>query len=106
MKIENWAELALPIKEIRNEPDFNGKAAVTDCEKSGAAIRSEGRRDVPTADGDGGGTESSKMGITEIERYVHGCEKLVHELAGLVRQNQGKSVKQPEPEAPRRFRMR
>ena len=106
MKIDKQDELALPVKEIRDEPDFNGKAAVADSEKSGAGIRGQGSRNVPAADGDGGGTESDKMGIAEIERYVHGCEELVREFAGLVRQNQGESVKQPEPEAPRRFRMR
>lgn len=106
MEIEKHEELALPVKEIRNEPDFNGKAAVANGEKSVAGIRGQGSGNVPAADGDGGGTESAKMGITEIERYVHGCEKLVHELAGLVKQNQGETVKPPEPEAPRRFRMR
>lgn len=104
MKIEKREELALPVKEIRHEPDFNRKAAVADSEKSGTGIRGQGSRNVPAANGNGRGTESCEMGIAEIERYVHGCEKLVHELAGLVGQNQGESVKPPE--APRRTRMR
>lgn len=106
MKVEKSEELALPVKEMSNGPDFNGKAAITGSEKSGAGIRNQGSRHVPEADGPGGGTEGSKMGIAEIERYVRGCEKLVRELAGPVKPNQEERVKQPEPEAPRRFRMR
>lgn len=106
MKIEKSEELALPVKEMKHEPDCNGKAIATGSEKSGAGIRDTGSRNVPAADGHGGGTESGKMGIAEIEGYVRGCEKLVRELAGPVKQNQEERVKPSEPEAPRRFRMR
>ena len=106
IKIEKGEELALPVKEMINEPDFHGKAVATGNEKSGAGIRNQGSCDVPAVDGHGGGTEGGKMGIAEIERYVRGCEKLVCELAGPVKQDQGERVKPPEPEAPRRFRMR
>lgn len=106
MKIDKQDELVLPVKEVSHEPDPNREAVIADSEKSGTAIRSQGRRDIPAADKHGGGDERDKIGIAEIERYVRGCEKLVREFAGLVKQNQGETVKPPEPEAPRRFRMR
>lgn len=106
MELDDSEKLDLPEKETIHESDPNREAVVADSEKAGTAIRFQGRGDISAADGHGGGDERDEIGIAEIEGYVRGCEKLVRELAGLVKPDQGERVKQTEPEAPRRFRMR